>query len=253
MMPIKRKRNSHPSVLNIEPTPLFTFETYQSSMENSKNYTSDGFSTEPSMDNSNNHTTNGFSTPTKTIGKIITCKAAVAYNPGQPLVIEEIQVHPPQKMEVRIKILFTSICHTDLSAWKGESEAQRVFPRVLGHEASGVVESVGEGLTDMKPGDHVVPIFNGECGECNYCKSEATNLCDKFRVNPMKSVMENDGKTRFFTKSGEPIYHFLNTSTFSEFTVVDSACVVKIPHEAPLNKMTLLSCGVSTGTYLIGK
>ncbi|GAA0174487.1 dehydrogenase [Lithospermum erythrorhizon] len=153
MMPIKRKRNSHPSVLNIEPTPLFTFETYQSSMENSKNYTSDGFSTEPSMENSSNHTTNGFSTPTKTIGKIITCKAAVAYSPGQPLVMEEIQVHPPQKMEVRIKILFTSICHTDLSAWKGESEAQRVFPRVLGHEASGVVESVGEGLTDMKPGE----------------------------------------------------------------------------------------------------
>ncbi|CAH1415339.1 unnamed protein product [Lactuca virosa] len=182
-----------------------------------------------------------------TAGKVITCKAAVAWGPGQPLVVEEILVDPPQKMEVRIKIHFTSVCHTDLGAWQGKNEAQRVYPRILGHEASGVVESVGEGVEDMKVGDHVVPIFNGECGDCVFCKSKSSNLCKKFRVDPLKSVMTNDGKTRFWTKQGEPIYHFLNTSTFSEYTVVDSACVVKIDPNALLKTMTLLSCGVSTG------
>ncbi|XP_042484937.1 alcohol dehydrogenase-like 3 [Macadamia integrifolia] len=111
-----------------------------------------------------------------------------------------------------------------------------------------IVESVGEGVSDMREGDKVVPIFNGECGDCAYCKCEKTNLCRKFRVNPMKSVMVNDGKTRFWTRDGQkPIYHFLNTSTFVEYTVLDSACVVKIDAQAPLRKMSLLSCGVSTG------
>ncbi|KAL2233145.1 alcohol dehydrogenase-like 4 [Sesamum indicum] len=184
---------------------------------------------------------------TLTIGKVITCKAAVAYGPGQPLVVEEIRVDPPQRMEVRIRVLFTSICHTDLSAWLGENEAQRVYPRILGHEASGLVESVGEGVKDLEVGDHVVPIFNGECQKCGHCKSEKTNLCEKFRVNPLKSTMRSDGKCRFWTKDGRPVYHFLNTSTFSEYTVLDSACAVKIDANAPLEKMTLLSCGVSTG------
>ncbi|XP_042484936.1 alcohol dehydrogenase-like 4 [Macadamia integrifolia] len=184
----------------------------------------------------------------ETKGKVITCKAAVVWGPGQPISIEEVQVHPPQKMEVRMKVLYTSICHTDLSAWKGENEAQKVYPRILGHEAAGIVESVGEGVLDMREGDKVVPIFNGECGDCAYCKCEKTNLCRKFRVNPMKSVMVNDGKTRFWTRDGQkPIYHFLNTSTFVEYTVLDSACVVKIDAQAPLRKMSLLSCGVSTG------
>lgn len=185
--------------------------------------------------------------PGNTAGKVITCRAAVAWGPEQPLVIEDIRVDPPQKMEVRVKILFTSICHTDLSCWKGENESQRAFPRIFGHEASGIIESVGEGVTDMEEGDHVVPIFNGECGDCTYCKHEKTNLCHKFRVNPFKSVMENDGNCRFSTNDGKPIFHFLNTSTFSEYTVLDSACVVKIDPAAPLKKMTLLSCGVSTG------
>ncbi|CAA2955525.1 alcohol dehydrogenase-like 4 [Olea europaea subsp. europaea] len=110
-----------------------------------------------------------------------------------------------------------------------------------------VVESVGGGVTDLKAGDHVIPIFNGECGHCVYCKSENTNLCDKFRVNPFKCVMLNDGKCRFSTKDGNPIFHFLNTSTFSEYTVLDSACVVKIDPKAPLNRMVLLSCCFSTG------
>uniref|UniRef100_A0A7N0T7W7 Alcohol dehydrogenase n=1 Tax=Kalanchoe fedtschenkoi TaxID=63787 RepID=A0A7N0T7W7_KALFE len=182
-----------------------------------------------------------------TVGKVITCKAAVAWEAGEPLVVQQVQVQPPQKMEVRIKILYSSICHTDLSALKGENEAQRAYPRILGHEASGMVESVGEGVTDLQEGDHVVPVFNGECGDCAYCKHDQTNLCHKFRVNPFKSTMVNDGKTRFSTLDGKPIFHFLNTSTFSEYTVIDSACVVKVDPDAPLHKMALLSCCVSTG------
>lgn len=171
----------------------------------------------------------------------------MAWGPGQPFSIQQIRVQPPQKMEVRIKILFTSVCHTDLSSWQGQNESQRVYPRIFGHEASGVVESVGEGVEEMKEGDHVLTIFNGECGECVYCKSRITNLCEKFRVDPLQSVMRNDGKTRFLTQDGTPIYHFLNTSTFTEYTVMDAACVVKIDPKAPLNKMTLLSCCLSTG------
>ncbi|XP_027078927.1 alcohol dehydrogenase-like 4 [Coffea eugenioides] len=184
---------------------------------------------------------------TTTAGKVIRCKAAVAYGPGQPMVVEEILVDPPKAMEVRVKILYTSICHSDLSAWQGENEAQRVYPRIFGHEASGLIESVGEGVRELKAGDHVVPIFNGECGNCAYCKSEKTNLCQRFRVNPFKSVMTSDGTTRFSTRDGKRIYHFLNTSTFTEYTVLDSACVVAVDSQAPLKKMTLLSCGVSTG------
>ncbi|KAE9591991.1 hypothetical protein Lal_00038404 [Lupinus albus] len=185
----------------------------------------------------------------ETKGKTITCKAAVAYGPGEPLVVEQIHVKPPQKMEVRIKILYTSICHTDLSAWLGWNEDQRAYPRIFGHEASGIVESVGEGVKDIKEGDIVVPIFNGECGNCSCCKSDKTNMCESFGVNPMKKVMNNDGTSRFSTIDGKPIYHFLNTSTFVEYTVVDSACVAKLHHDLThsLKKLTLISCGVSTG------
>jgi alcohol dehydrogenase len=185
----------------------------------------------------------------ETSGQDITCKAAVAWGAGKPLVIEEIVVAPPQKMEVRVKILYTSICHTDLSAWKGESEAQSAYPRILGHEAIGVIESVGKGVTDMERGDHVIPIFNGECGECASCcnTNKITNLCRNYGVNPFKKTMVSDGKCRFSTKQGEPIYHFLNTSTFTEYTVIDHACLVKIDNQLPMKKMTLLSCGVSTG------
>ncbi|KAA0042643.1 hypothetical protein IC582_022497 [Cucumis melo] len=184
-----------------------------------------------------------------TAGKVIICKAAVAWGPGEPLVIEQVRVDPPQKMEVRVKILFTSICHTDLSAWKGENESQRAYPRIFGHEAVGIVESVGEGVTEVAAGDHVIPLFNGECGVCRCCKNPNTNSCEKLGVDPTKSTMILDGKTRFTTadERRQPIYHFLNTSTFSEFTVLDSACVVKIDSEAPIKKMTLLSCGLSTG------
>nr|CAB3499882.1 unnamed protein product [Digitaria exilis] len=187
-----------------------------------------------------------------TQGKPIKCKAAVAWGPGEPLVMEEVELAPPGRLEVRVKLLFTSICHTDLSFLKGENELQRKFPRVLGHEAAGVVESVGEGVEDLAPGDHVVPIFNGECGSCAYCDSGKTSLCGPYRVDPFKTTMTSDGGTRFSVvdrSSGDrrPVYHFLNTSTFAEYTVLDAACAVKVHPEAPLEKMCLLSCGISTG------
>ncbi|XP_014628677.1 alcohol dehydrogenase-like 3 [Glycine max] len=190
-----------------------------------------------------------------TRGKTITCKAVVAYGPRGPFVVERVLVHPPQKMEVRIKILFTIICHTELSG-KGHNEAQRAYPRIFGREASGIVESVREGVSDMKEGDLVVPIFNGECGDCKYCKCEKTNKCERFGVDPMKKVMASDGATRFSTMDGKPIFHFLNTSTFTEYTVVDSACVVKIHVDGNgelnhhIKRLTLLSCGVSSGKEL---
>lgn len=113
-----------------------------------------------------------------------------------------------------------------------------------------IVESVGEGVSEVEEGDTVVPIFNGECGECCYCKCEKSNMCERYGVNPMKKVMEGDGRSRFSTVDGKPIFHFLNTSTFSEYTVVDSACVVKFRHSdhtLTTKNLTLLSCGVSTG------
>ncbi|CAN1299591.1 Alcohol dehydrogenase-like 3 [Linum perenne] len=186
------------------------------------------------------------SSASTTAGNVITCLAAVARGPNQPLVIEEIEVDPPQRMEVRLKILYTSICHTDVSAWKSE----RAFPRILGHEAVGVVESVGDGVKDMREGDHVIPIFSGECGDCVNCRKTAspTNLCRNFRVDPTRSVMRNDSKCRFRSRiDGGQIFHFLNTSTFSQYTVLDSACVVNLKSHHHLKMMSLFSCCVSTG------
>lgn len=159
--------------------------------------------------------------------------------------MEEVEVAPPQKMEVRVKILFTSLCHTDVYFWEAKGQTP-VFPRILGHEAGGIVESVGEGVTDLQPGDHVLPVFTGECKECAHCKSEESNMCDLLRINTDRGVMLNDGKSRF-SINGKPIFHFVGTSTFSEYTVVHVGCLAKINPEAPLDKVCILSCGISTG------
>ncbi|KAL1071077.1 hypothetical protein V6Z11_D11G065300 [Gossypium hirsutum] len=180
-----------------------------------------------------------------TAGQVIRCKAAVAWEAGRALTIEEVEVAPPQAMEVRLKILFTSLCHTDVYFWEAKGQTP-VFPRIFGHEAGGVVESLGEGVTDLKPGDHVLPVFTGECGDCRHCKSEESNMCDLLRINTDRGVMLSDGKTRF-SINGKPIYHFVGTSTFSEYTVVHVGCVAKVNPAAPLDKIFVLSCGISTG------
>uniref|UniRef100_A0ACD5W852 Uncharacterized protein n=1 Tax=Avena sativa TaxID=4498 RepID=A0ACD5W852_AVESA len=180
-----------------------------------------------------------------TAGKVINCKAAVAWEAGKPLSMEEVEVAPPQAMEVRVKILFTSLCHTDVYFWEAKGQTP-VFPRIFGHEAGGIVESVGEGVTEVAPGDHVLPVFTGECKECPHCKSAESNMCDLLRINTDRGVMIGDGKSRF-SIDGKPIYHFVGTSTFSEYTVMHVGCVAKINPEAPLDKVCVLSCGISTG------
>ncbi|XP_044973894.1 alcohol dehydrogenase 1-like [Hordeum vulgare subsp. vulgare] len=121
-----------------------------------------------------------------------------------------------------------------------------MFPRIFGHEAGGIVESVGEGVTDVAPGDHVLPVFTGECKECPHCKSAESNMCDLLRINTDRGVMIGDRKSRF-SIGGKPIYHFVGTSTFSQYTVMHVGCVAKINPEAPLDKVCVLSCGISTG------
>ncbi|XP_061365133.1 alcohol dehydrogenase 1-like [Gastrolobium bilobum] len=179
-------------------------------------------------------------------GQVIKCKAAVAWEACKPLVIEEIEVAPPRAGEVRLKILYTSLCRSDINYWDCEGHTS-FFPRILGHEAAGIVESIGEGVTHLKPGDHALPVFTGECGECRHCKSGESNMCELLRVDIDRGVMLNDdGKTRF-SKNGQPIYHFGGTSTFSEYTVVHAKCVAKINPAAPLDKVCILSCGFCTG------
>ncbi|KQJ88989.1 alcohol dehydrogenase 1 isoform X1 [Brachypodium distachyon] len=180
-----------------------------------------------------------------TAGKVIKCKAAVAWEAAKPLKIEQVEVAPPQAMEVRVKILFTSLCHTDVYFWEAKGQTP-MFPRIFGHEAGGIVESVGEGVTEVAPGDHVLPVFTGECKECPHCKSAESNMCDLLRINTDRGVMIGDGKSRF-SIDGKPIYHFVGTSTFSEYTVMHVGCVAKINPEAPLDKVCVLSCGISTG------
>ncbi|XP_028088572.1 alcohol dehydrogenase-like [Camellia sinensis] len=182
---------------------------------------------------------------TNKAGDAIRCKAAVARKAGKPLVIEEVEVAPPQKMEARVKILFSSLCHTDVYFWEAKGQ-NPIFPRILGHEAGGIVESVGEGVTDLAPGDHVLPVFTGECKECAHCKSKESNLCDLLRINTDRGVMIHDQKSRF-SINGKEIFHFLGTSTFSQYTVVHVGCLAKIDPLAPLDKVCVLSCGISTG------
>ncbi|KAM3216729.1 alcohol dehydrogenase class-3 isoform X1 [Capsicum annuum] len=180
-----------------------------------------------------------------TQGQVITCKAAVAWEPNKPLVIEDVQVAPPQAGEVRVKILYTALCHTDAYTWSGK-DPEGLFPCVLGHEAAGIVESVGEGVTHVQRGDHVIPCYQAECGECKFCKSGKTNLCGKVRAATGVGVMMSDHKSRF-SINGKSIYHFMGTSTFSQYTVVHDVSVAKIDPVAPLEKVCLLGCGVPTG------
>lgn len=179
-----------------------------------------------------------------TAGKVIKCRAAVAWKEKEPLSIEEVEVAPPKAHEVRIKIVATALCHTDAYTLGG-LDPEGIFPCILGHEGSGIVESVGEGVTEFNIGDHVIPLYVPQCGECKFCKSPKTNLCSKIRATQGKGLMP-DGTSRFTCK-GKTIAHFMGCSTFSEYTVVADISLAKINSDAPLEKVCLLGCGIPTG------
>lgn len=176
--------------------------------------------------------------------KMIKTRAAVAWAAGEPLKIEEVDLMPPQKGEVLVRIVATGVCHTDAYTLSG-TDPEGVFPAILGHEGAGIVEAIGEGVTSVAVGDHVIPLYTPECGECSYCTSGKTNLCQAIRETQGKGLMP-DGTTRF-SKDGQPIYHYMGTSTFAEHTVVAEISLVKISKEAPLEEVCLLGCGVTTG------
>ncbi len=171
-------------------------------------------------------------------------KAAVAWGPGEPLKIETVDLEGPKKGEVLVKIHATGVCHTDAYTLSGV-DPEGIFPAILGHEGGGVVVKVGEGVTSLKEGDHVIPLYTPECGTCKFCTSGKTNLCQRIRETQGKGLMP-DGTTRF-SKDGKPIYHYMGTSTFAEYTVVPEIALAKINPQAPLDKVCLLGCGVTTG------
>ncbi len=174
----------------------------------------------------------------------IKSKAAVAWGPGEPLKMEEVDVELPKKGEVLVRIVATGVCHTDAFTLSGD-DPEGVFPSILGHEGGGIVEMVGEGVTSVEVGDHVIPLYTAECGECKFCKSGKTNLCQAVRETQGKGLMP-DGTSRF-SKNGEPIYHYMGCSTFSEYTVLPEISLAKVNKSAPLDEVCLLGCGVTTG------
>jgi S-(hydroxymethyl)glutathione dehydrogenase/alcohol dehydrogenase len=171
-------------------------------------------------------------------------RAAVAWEAGKPLSIEEVDLQGPKAGEVLVRIVATGVCHTDAFTLSG-ADPEGMFPVILGHEGGGIVEEVGAGVTSVKPGDHVIPLYTPECGECKFCKSGRTNLCQKIRITQGKGLMP-DGTSRFSIK-GKPILHYMGTSTFSEHTVLPEISLAKINPKAPLDKVCLLGCGITTG------
>ncbi len=178
------------------------------------------------------------------MAEIIKSKAAIAWGPGQPLSVEEVDVMPPKAGEVRVRVVATGVCHTDAFTLSGE-DPEGNFPAILGHEGGGIVESIGEGVTSVQVGDHVIPLYTPECGECKFCLSGKTNLCQKIRDTQGKGLMP-DGTSRFY-KDGEPIFHYMGCSTFSEYTVLPEIALAKVSKDAPLEEVCLLGCGVTTG------
>ncbi|XP_023559648.1 alcohol dehydrogenase E chain-like isoform X2 [Octodon degus] len=179
-----------------------------------------------------------------TAGKVIKCKAAVLWETNKPFSIEEVEVAPPRAHEVRIKMVATGICRSDDHVVSGHIVSP--FPVILGHEAAGIVESIGEGVTSVKPGDKVIPLFIAQCGKCRRCKHQESNICMKNDLPSKYQGKLQDGTTRF-TCRGKSIHHFMGTSTFSQYTVVDEISVAKIDAASPLEKVCLIGCGFSTG------
>ncbi|MBN2679976.1 S-(hydroxymethyl)glutathione dehydrogenase/class III alcohol dehydrogenase [Acidithiobacillus montserratensis] len=171
-------------------------------------------------------------------------RAAVAYGANQPLVIETVQLDGPRPGEVLVEIKATGVCHTDAYTLSG-MDPEGLFPTILGHEGAGVVVEVGEGVRSLKPGDHVIPLYTPECRECEYCLSGKTNLCQAIRETQGKGLMP-DGTSRF-SSQGKPLYHYMGTSTFAQYTVLPEIALAKIREDAPFDKVCYIGCGVTTG------
>jgi S-(hydroxymethyl)glutathione dehydrogenase/alcohol dehydrogenase len=171
-------------------------------------------------------------------------RAAIAFSAGQPLQIETVDLEGPQAGEVLVEIKATGVCHTDAFTLSGK-DPEGMFPVILGHEGAGVVVEVGEGVTSLRPGDHVIPLYTPECRECEYCLHPKTNLCQKIRATQGRGLMPN-GTSRF-SLNGEPLLHYMGCSTFSNFTVLPEIALAKIRPDAPFDKVCYIGCGVTTG------
>jgi S-(hydroxymethyl)glutathione dehydrogenase/alcohol dehydrogenase len=170
--------------------------------------------------------------------------AAIAWEAGKPLSVEEVDLEGPRAGEVLVEVKATGLCHTDKYTLSG-ADPEGIFPSILGHEGAGVVLEVGAGVTSLKPGDHVIPLYTPECRECDYCLSRKTNLCQKIRITQGRGQMP-DGSSRFSCQ-GKPIHHYMGTSTFANHTVVPEIALAKIRPDAPFDKVCYIGCGVTTG------
>ena len=171
-------------------------------------------------------------------------RAAVAHAAGKPLVIEDVELAGPRAGEVLVEIKATGVCHTDEFTLSGK-DPEGLFPAVLGHEGAGIVVEIGPGVSSVKPGDHVIPLYTPECRQCEYCLSGRTNLCQAIRVTQGRGVMP-DGTSRF-TIGGRMLHHYMGTSTFANYTVLPEIAVAKIRADAPFDKVCYIGCGVTTG------
>lgn len=171
-------------------------------------------------------------------------RAAVAFEAGKDLSIETVQLEGPREGEVLVEIMATGICHTDAFTLSGD-DPEGLFPAILGHEGAGIVREVGAGVTSVKPGDHVIPLYTPECRECEYCLHPKTNLCQKIRGTQGQGLMP-DGTSRF-SLNGESLHHYMGCSTFANFTVLPEIAVAKIRPDAPFEKVCYIGCGVTTG------
>jgi S-(hydroxymethyl)glutathione dehydrogenase / alcohol dehydrogenase len=171
-------------------------------------------------------------------------RAAVAWKAGEPLTIEEIAIEGPKSGEVLVEIMATGICHTDAFTLSG-ADPEGIFPAILGHEGAGVVREIGAGVTSVRPGDHVIPLYTPECRQCKTCLSRRSNLCTSIRATQGKGLMP-DGTSRFRC-DGDPVFHYMGCSTFSNFTVLPEIALAKVREDAPFDKICYIGCGVTTG------
>jgi S-(hydroxymethyl)glutathione dehydrogenase/alcohol dehydrogenase len=171
-------------------------------------------------------------------------RAAVAWAANKPLTIETVDLEGPRPSEVLVEIMATGVCHTDAYTLDG-LDSEGLFPAILGHEGAGIVREVGAGVTSVKPGDHVIPLYTPECRQCKTCLSQRSNLCTSIRATQGKGVMP-DGSSRF-SCSGETVMHYMGCSTFSNFTVLPEIAVAKVREDAPFDKICYIGCGVTTG------